>query len=79
MRTLALIAVTGLLSACSYFGGDPEITNATERSVTLQFDGERTADATESANKHCGNFGRSAQLRSVTDVSGDKVAVFDCL
>jgi len=80
MRTVVVFLALAGLAGCGTFGiGDsPEITNATPQSITLSYDGQQTDEATERAEDHCRNFGRTARLQAVTG-TGDKVATFDCI
>lgn len=70
----ALLAAL-MLGACS---SSPEKVTPNPDSVTYEYEGDELEDVTKKAQGHCGEYGKSAQVRSVTE-SGDKnVAIFDC-
>jgi outer membrane biogenesis lipoprotein LolB len=80
MRKFTLISLTSLalasLAACS---SAPEKVNPNAESVTFSFDGNDLKEVTQTATQHCNQYTKAPKLRSVSEVDGKTVAIYDCV
>lgn len=71
----AALAAALSLGACS---SSPEKVTPNPESVTYEYEGDELKDVTKKAQDHCGEYGKAAQVRSVTESDDKSVAIFDC-
>ncbi len=83
LLTLTIVACTVATSAgCSTVQGWSEdayvVRTATPDSMTLEFRPGNLNVATERAQAHCKDSGRSAKMQNVSTTDGKSVATFNC-
>lgn len=77
LASLLIIPATALtLSAC---GADMKRVNPTPDSITVVYEDTELSVVTQDAMAYCSEQGRSAKMRNVQEVDGEKVAIFDCV
>lgn len=68
-------AVALALAACA---SSPEPVAPSVQGISYKFDGDQLQEASTKAAVYCGQFGKSASLRSTGRQSGDNIAIFEC-
>lgn len=76
MRYL-LLTVFGamMLAGCA---GEPRVVDSVPPGVSYRFSGDNVAEANRRADRYCAQYGKRAQLQSVTRGAVDNIAQYEC-
>lgn len=76
MRYL-LLTVLGamMLVGCA---SEPRVVDSAPPGVSYRFSGDNVAEANRRADRYCAQYGKRAQLQSVTRGAAENIAVYEC-
>jgi hypothetical protein len=75
---LAIVAAF-LLAACTPTSSEPNVTSSSGRGTTVEYSGERSGHADETAQTECAKQGKRAVAKSMQPgPSGGSVRSYDC-
>jgi hypothetical protein len=72
---ISVVATAAALAGCA---SEPRVVNSTPPGVSYRFNGDNVAEANMQANRYCAQYGKHAQLQSVTRGAADNIAVYQC-
>jgi len=70
-----LLAGVAALAGCSH---EPQLVNPAPPGISYRVNGSDLADTNERAAQYCGQYGKHAELKSIDQSGGAKIAVYDC-